>query len=146
MNKIKHFFKVFLKKVTSKKFLYAFSLVLIGIVIGLVIGSQVFKKTPKKQLQTTQTASDQNITKNRSASLKKTYDRNKSIIADDLKAKKITDKQAKDITKKLDEAYAYKKSILADEDPDDELQIKRDDLRKWADDNKISKKYFLGIL
>ncbi len=133
-------------KIVSNRRLYTIVILIIGLAIGFGIGALVFKQPNKKSKPTVTDMYSTKAVQSRSDRLKKTYERCKSIIASDLKAKKITDKQAQAITKKLDEVYAYKKSILSNEDAGDELRVKRDDLRKWADENKVSKKYFLGIL
>jgi len=146
VKKIKSFLKRAHTKIVSNRRLYTIVILIIGLIIGFGVGALVFRHPNKKSKSTVTDMYSTKAVQSRSDRLKKTYERCKSIIASDLKAKKITDKQAKDITKKLDEAYAFKKSVLSSEDASDELQNKRDELRKWADDNKISKKYFLGIL
>jgi uncharacterized membrane-anchored protein YhcB (DUF1043 family) len=146
VKKIKSFLKRAHTKIVSNRRLYTIVILIIGLIIGFGVGALVFRHPNKKSKSTVIDMYSSKTVQSRSDRLKKTYQRCKSIIASDLKTKKITDKQAQAITKKLDEVYAYKKSVLSNEDASDELRVKRDDLRKWADENKVSKKYFLGIL
>ena len=146
MKKLQSFLKRLHTKIASNKRLYTVVVLSIGLVIGFGVGALVFRHPNKKSKSTVTDMYSTKAVQSRSDRLKKTYERCKYFIASDLKAKKITDKQAQAITKKLDEVYAYKKSILSNEDAGDELRVKRDDLRKWAEENKVSKKYFLGII
>ena len=146
MKKIKQTVSTLFHKFSRHKLVFAIAIFTSGILIGTLLGWFLFK-TPGKNNNHSNTA---NETTNTAQSLRnrlaKTYSANKETILADVKSGKITKEQADLITKKLNEYYEYRKSIVENDDSGNVLRQKRQEMRKWASDNKVSNKYFVGIL
>lgn len=81
------------------------------------------------------------------AALDKSYVSAKKLIELDLKKGVLTQAQADMVTKKLDEAYAYRKTTIAITGSDvmRELNKKRLEWRTWSRNNGISVKYLVAL-
>ena len=146
MKKIKQTISSLFQKFARHKIILTITIFVLGILIGVLLGWFLFKDPSEKKTNTAITNQSTNTMQSLKNRLAKTYSANKETIKGDEKSGKITKEQADLITKKLNEYYEYRKSIIGNDDSGDALRQKRQQMRKWASDNKVSNKYFVGIL
>lgn len=81
------------------------------------------------------------------AALDKSYASAKKLVETDRQKGVLTQTKADMVTKKLDEAYAYRKATITTTGSDAmrELNKKRLEWRTWSRDNGVSVKYLVAL-
>lgn len=145
--------KQLIKKLSLKRIFYGGLLLILGISIGWCATFFSMRNDKNTTIQYSKNKpsaiqmSPEEIKKRTSEGLDKTYDKLKERVKTDLERKELPKEQAETIYKKQKEAYEYRKGLKLESSEDQQnFAQKRAEWRKWIQENKMSPKYFSGLL
>lgn len=135
-----------IKRVLSFKYLPIIVVFIAGALLGGLIVSQL-ASTKTSSRSSSRSSTDNKVVSERKAErLEEGYKKTKADIEEDAKAGKLTQEKADAVGKKLDEAYNFIKDKQGTSSEDRAaVRAKRAELRKWAEENDISTRYFIRI-
>ncbi len=131
------------KAVTSKPAKVA-GLILVGILVGVASGYLAWGRKVAKRAAFPKTSAEvqKQFAERRKEQAAAQVERVKKMVETDLDAKRITQKQADMINKKIDEIKAYIDTAdRTSAEGREELRKKREEWRAWAKDSNISLRY-----
>lgn len=148
MNRIMGIVKKISDKLFTKQMLRATCFMLIGVVIGLGGSYLVWQKNDESNSKLSKPAplTTKELNERREQLSKDQYSRAKDMVNADLQKKRITKEQADSINAKLEEMKAFlAKTDHTSKEGREKIRAKREELRKWAQQNNLSIKYTLFV-